>query len=574
VAEQTAKKLAVIDFTTKTLIKEISLPNEPTGIAVAPTGKLVYVSCSSDWWPDGMVCEVSIDQGKVLRRLPAGHGARSPMISHDGTTLFVCNQHGDDISVVNIASGRIVNTLPALREPYAGAITPDDSVMVVTNCLPVQKATDSLNIASKMLLYDLKAMKLRDTIPMPTGSHSVFGVTVTPDGKYAVATHLIGMFAIPATKIESGWIHTNNIIILDIKNRTVLNSASLDLPSAGAANPWGLMVSPDGKMLCVANSGANFMSVINFDSLIYIAKTSDYAGGLVSTISATTTLSHDLTRIAYVTDRIKVMGKAPRVVAIVGNRAVTAGYFGDSLEIFDLAVPGGGSKTSAAGVVPLGPEVPKTGLRKGECAFYDGSLCREKWQSCHSCHPQTRTDGLNWTLNGEVQAPKNAKSMLYSWWTPPTSWAGRRNSAGESIRSGISNELFIQPDPGVASTLDTFFMSMKPVPSPFLKKGRLSPSAARGRTIFFSNSKVNCRKCHPEPLYTDLTKYNSGITDPYDGNTNWDTPSIIESWRAAPYDHLGSMDKMRDILRDKGHSNAGELPEGDFNDLMEFVLSL
>ena len=117
-------------------------------------------------------------------------------------------------------------------------------------------------------------------------------------------------------------------------------------------------------------------------------------------------------------------------------------------------------------------------------------------------------------------------------------------------------------------------MALKPVPSPYLHKGQLTPAAKHGREIFFKDDKLDCKKCHPAPLYTDLKKHNSGVLDKYDANTQWDTPSMIESWRSAPYDHLGSKDQMSDLLKDKGHSNAGELPESDFNDLMEFILSL
>jgi DNA-binding beta-propeller fold protein YncE len=574
VAEQTAKKLAVINFTTKTWVKDILLPNEPTGIAVAPTTGAVYVTCSSDWWPDGFVCEVSIDEGKVLHRLPAGHGARSPVITHDGKTLYVCNQHGDNISIIDIASRTWGDTLHSLREPYAGAITPDDGTLVVTNCLPVQKATDTLNIASKILMYDTKSKKLTDTLQMPTGSHSVFGITITPDGNYAIATHLIGMFAIPATRIDGGWIHTNNVIIIDIKKHEVMNSAPLDLPMSGAGNPWGLAISPDSKMLCVAHSGANFMSVIDWKQLLTIADTSDYSSGPILAVGATSTLSHDLTKLSSVTDRINVKGRAPRAITIVGNQVITAGYFSDSLEIFDLSLPGSGTKTMASAAIPLGTPVTMTALRKGECWYFDASICLQKWQSCQSCHPLTRTDGLNWTLNQPLAAPKNAKSMLYSWWTPPTSWGGKRANAYESIKAGMITELFLQPDYEKAGDMSEFFKALKPVPSPHLVKGKLTASALNGRKIFLTNAKLDCRKCHPAPLYTDLKPNNSGVVDKYDATTSWDTPSMIESWRGAPYDHLGSMDQMRDLLKDKGHSNAGELPEADFNDLLEFTLSL
>ena len=79
--------------------------------------------------------------------------------------------------------------------------------------------------------------------------------------------------------------------------------------------------------------------------------------------------------------------------------------------------------------------------------------------------------------------PKNAKSMVYSWWTPRTNWAGKREDASQSIRVGIQEELFIQvigEVQNMAVDMDTFFMRLKPVPSPYLVKGRLSESAQRG----------------------------------------------------------------------------------------------
>jgi YVTN family beta-propeller protein len=574
VVEQTAKKLAMIDFPTKTLVKEISLPNEGTGAAVAQDGKLVYVTCSSDLWPSGMVCEVSPERGSVLRRLPAGHGARSPVLSHDGKTLYVCNWLGGNVSVVDVASGSVTATMNALREPYAAALTPDDSVLVVANSIPTQRSTDTLTTASKMLLFDTHAKSLRDTLPLPTGSHELLGITISPDGKYAFATHLIGMFAIPATRIDGGHIHTNNVAIVDIKNRKILNDASLDLPMSGAGNPWGIACSPDGKMLCVAHAGANFMSVVDLPQLITIADTCDYWPSLISPVGATTTLSHDLTKLSSITDRITIKGKGPRALTIVGNKAVIAGYFDDYLEVFDLAVPGSGTKTALATWIDIGSEVPKTSLRLGERAFFNAYNCLQKWQSCQSCHPFGRPDGLNWTLNAPSGAPKNSKGMVYSWWTPPTKWSGNRATGAEGIRASMSTELFLQPNLDTAADLDTFFMNLKPVSSPYLVKGRLSASALRGREVF-CGSKAACVACHPGPLFTDTKKHNSGVLDPWDANTQWDTPSLVECWRSAPYGHIGSKLTVREMLDVQGMGGvSGKLTEGEIDDLVAFVLSL
>ena len=106
VAEQTAKQIAVINLQTNTVTKEIKLPNEVTGLAVAPNGLKLYVTCSSDHWPAGMVCEVDIGSGRVARRMAAGHGARAPVISPDGAILYICNPFNNNVSVVDIAAGK------------------------------------------------------------------------------------------------------------------------------------------------------------------------------------------------------------------------------------------------------------------------------------------------------------------------------------------------------------------------------------------------------------------------------------------------------------------------------------
>jgi YVTN family beta-propeller protein len=576
VAEQTAKRIAVIDLTTKTVIKTISLPNEPTGIAVAPTTGLLYVTCSSDLWPDGMVCEVSVPQGIVVKRMPAGHGACSPVLAHTGQILYVCNRFSDNISVINIASGLLIETIHTWREPLSADITPDDGILVVANSLPVQKSTDTLSVASRIILISTQTKQILEAIPLPTGSHSVMGVKVSPDGNYAFATHLIGMFALPATTVERGWIHTNNCAVVDIKNKKILNDATLDSPLMGAGNPWGIACSPDGKYVCIAHSGSNELSIIDLKTFIAVAETSNYSGGLITAIGDVKTLSHNLAGILNICDKITVKSKAPRAITVVGNQVITAGYFGDAVEVFDLSMPGSGTKTFKSATIDLGTPVPMTSERQGECAYYDASLCFQSWQSCHSCHPFTRTDGLNWTLRGPLVTPRNAKSFVLSWWTPPMNWSGSRPNCRESIRYGMANELFLDPDYTIAAYLDTFFMTLKPIPSPYLAKGKLSGNAKLGQAIYnIDTTRCDCKKCHPAPLYTNMLFKYSYIPDRYDNNQDWDVPTVLETWRGAPYNHLGSMDNIDTILRWKGHSTIAEkLTAQEYIYLKEFVLSL
>jgi YVTN family beta-propeller protein len=569
VAEQTAKQIAVVDLTSKTVVKNIKLPNEVTGIAIGANG-LLYATCSSDLWPNGMVCEVSPDRGRVLRRLPAGHGACSPVISPVENTLFVCNDFDGDVSVIDIGTGNEIKRIEAVREPRCAAITPDGATLVVGNALPNQRSTDTL--AGKVTLINAMIREKTVDIPLPGGSTSIAGVTISPDGNYAFVTHLIAMYALPATRIDGGWVHTNNCAIVDIKNQKILNDVILDLPNMGSGNPCGDACSQDGKILCVAHAGSSELSIIDLKQLIALADTCEYSSRIIADTN-NKPLSHDLTKLENSMSKKAVKGKGPRAVTIIGNTAYTAGYFEGDLETFELGLPGTGS-TFAAGTIALGPTEPLTSERNGAYAFGNAALYLQSWQSCASCHPSMRSEAINWILRGPLVTPKNSKSMVYSWWTPPTNWNGSRRDASESSRMGITGDLFIIPEPAMYQNMDTMLMKLKPVPSPHLAKGRLSASALRGKEIYYG-SKAACAACHPGPLYTDMKFHYAGVEDPYDANRDLDSPSLIECWRSGPYGHLGSKLTIKEMLDLPSMGGVtSKLTSNEINDLVEFVLSL
>ena len=125
-----------------------------------------------------------------------------------------------------------------------------------------------------------------------------------------------------------------------------------------------------------------------------------------------------------------------------------------------------------------------------------------------------------------------------------------------------------------AVAIDEYLKSLKPVPSPYLVNGRLSRAARRGRKIF---EKSGCVKCHPSPLYTDLQKYDVGTDRGMDKGVKFDTPTLVEVWRTAPYLYDGRAATMKEVLTkhnsgDK-HGVTSSLTENEIGDLAEFVLS-
>ena len=219
VAEQQMKQVAQFDCSTNKVAQTFPLPNEPTGVAVSKDGETVYVTCASDRWPSGIVCVISTGTGKIIKRISAGHYARSPVLSADGDKLYTCNWLGNDVSVVDLIAGVEKKRITMVREPYTAAITPDGATLIVTNSLPEEKATDTVSLTGKVSLVSTASETVQAVIPVfPVGTHSLFGVCVSNDGNYAFVTHLVGRFTLPGNNLMNGWVHSNNMAIIDINN--------------------------------------------------------------------------------------------------------------------------------------------------------------------------------------------------------------------------------------------------------------------------------------------------------------------------------------------------------------------
>jgi YVTN family beta-propeller protein len=569
IAEFTGHRVALFDVATSTVTSTIPLPEEPGGLALSPDSTLLYVTLAS---PQGKVAVVDLKTHKIIDKIQAGHTPGAPVLSPDGQRLFVCNRFENSVGVVDLAARRQVAKISVPREPFAAALTPDGKWLLVTNLLPEGPSTAEI-VAGAVSVIDTVSLAVAASIRLPNGSTALQGICLSPDGRFAYVTHTLGRYRLPTTQLERGWINTNAVSILDVGKKSILNTILLDNTDQGAANPWGIACTADGRSLCVAEAGGDEISVIDRVGLHdKLAKVE--AGVRVSETTLTVEdVPNDLAFLVGLRRRISLEGKGPRGVAVIGSKAYAAEYFSDSLGIIDLDT----SSHTKVRSVALGPQVPLTEVRRGEMLFNDASICFQRWQSCASCHPgEARVDGLNWDLmNDGIGTPKNTKSMLLAHQAPPTTYTGIRPSAEVSVRAGIEHILFaVRPDEE-ASAMDEYLKSLTPVPSPRLVNGQLSAAAQRGRKVF---EKARCAACHKGPLYTDQFRYEVGTGRGNEAGQSFDTPSLAEVWRTAPYLYDGRAADMREMLtiynwEDK-HGATSELSDKELGDLIEFILSL
>lgn len=568
-----AKQLAQIDLASGKITRTLDMPAEPTGLAISPDGETLYVVCQA---PKSPVCAVDLAGWKIKATMTAGHYACGPSVSPDGKTLFVCNRFDDDISVIDIESQKEIKRVKVPREPHGSAITPDGKTLCVCNHLTIDPS-DSYDVATLISLIDTETFEVT-SIRLPNGAADMRGICVSPDGQYCYGTHILARYQMPTTQLERGWMNTNAVSVIDVVEKKHVNSVLLDDVDLGAANPWAVACSPDGKYLCVGHAGTHEVSIIDrikmHEKLASLPeKPEEGSTGAAYSTATAADVPNDLAFLVGMRRRIKLEGNGPHGMNVVGDKLYVAEYYSDTIAAVELEPKPSKPLTT----IVLNDNLEMSIQRKGQMFFNDASLCFQQWQSCASCHPDARTDALNWDLmNDGLGNPKNVKSMLLAHSTPPAMISGIRASAEIAVRAGITHIQFAVRPEEDAVAIDEFLKAMEPIPSPYLVDGKLSEAAERGKKIF---EEIACNRCHIAPLYTDKLMHDVGSRTQFDRRDTFDTPTLVEVWRTAPYMHDGQYVTMEEMLREGRHGQKDkggkfDLTEEQIKDLAEYVKSL
>jgi len=580
IAETTASRVAVFDTATQQVVREIPVAQGPHGLALSADGSILYVTSAT---PRGGVQIIDVIRDQVLETIATGHTPVAVIAHPDGRTLYVCNQFSNNIGVIDLDRAAQIETIAVPREPVGAALTADGRQLFVANHLPAGPA-NAEHVAAVVSIIDTATRTLIKNIDLPDGSTNLQGIAISPDNRYAYVTHILGRHRFPTTYLERGWVNTNALTTIDVKRKQYVNTVLLDDPHRGAANPYTIACTADGASLVITHAGTHELSVIDRAGLhtrLWPARDPQH---FVSTCTSTSSRSfidpgyvaedvpNDLTFMTGIRRRIPLAGNGPRGLALVGTTAYTTEYFTDSLGIIRLD-PG---KDQQALSMPLGPTSPMTTARKGEMLFHDASPSFQNWHSCASCHTDgARACGLNWDLlNDGMLNAKNTKSLLLTHQTPPAMVTGVRADAETAVRSGVLYIEFAIPRRAHTDALNAYLKSLVPVASPYLVDGALSRAAQRGQRLFHT---TGCTQCHRGPHYTDGLRHRVGTETEEEPRGRFDTPSLIEVWRTAPYLHDGRAVSIREVLTtfnpNDRHGRMSALSEDELSDLIEYVLT-
>jgi YVTN family beta-propeller protein len=165
-------KVVLVDVTTGTVSGELNTRARVSHmVSLSPDGRTAYTANIAD----GTLSIIPMD-GSAARIVPVGTQTEAVNTAPDGRTVWVGSNNTGKVLVVDVAAGRVIDSVQTSGFPYRIDFTPDTRLALVTN--PDVGAVQLIDAATRRIIK---------TVAVGDGSQP-FGIAVAPDGSRAWIT--------------------------------------------------------------------------------------------------------------------------------------------------------------------------------------------------------------------------------------------------------------------------------------------------------------------------------------------------------------------------------------------------
>jgi DNA-binding beta-propeller fold protein YncE len=501
---------------------------EPHGLALTPDGKTLLVTSVTEQ------ALVAVDTATLteLWRLDLAQEPRSVAVSADGKQALVGFLSTGAVAMIDISGARPSSEWLALDPALPTGVDPFSGQLAFNEFGMPASPSESQDVGRRF-------------------ARNAFAVGFIGDG-LAVIPHQLSTPHLPSNGGEDSGTYgggggflapiTHRVAMIDTENAFAPKTAFVEI---GLHQPRALAYDLANDTLYLAGYGD--------DRVMAIADVSRSSIHLAWTTSVANAGSCAPDGIAFEGKDVWVHCELGRRVVAIDTSTVDANF---------------GAPTTSAG-----PELASTTLtdeqQRGADLFRRGRDHRVSvggFMACASCHPEGRTDGLSWRIEGHnLQTPVLAGRVAG---THPYKWDGKDVDLPTSLSNTVGRLGGTGLTPDDVRDLRAFLENL-PQPKPPLHD---QATVARGKALFESEDTA-CSACH------DGAKLSDG--QQYDFATNLvqvDTPSLVGLAYSAPYYHDGSARTLRALLTDKatvhGMGKTSQLDDAQIDDLITYLESL
>jgi len=215
------EELVRIDVATGTEGAPIPMPGlEPRAVAISPDGQRAYTANAG-----GSVSVLDLATStEIGSPIPTpGTSPRGIAVTPDSTRAYVTDTATDSVTVVNLASGTVLVTIPVGEQPEGIAVTPNGGAVYVAN--RIGESVSQIDPATNTV-----------TATIPTGAAEQ--IAISPDGSHAYVVGVEPGLVLPAT---------SDVTPVDLATAT----AGTSVPMGGYVNDVAIL--PDGSHAYITN---------------------------------------------------------------------------------------------------------------------------------------------------------------------------------------------------------------------------------------------------------------------------------------------------------------------------------
>src|SRR5579864_5109118 len=263
---QDSDEVRVVDLQSGKVISRVAVGRMPRGIALSPDGRRLYITNA---WSD-IVSVIDTDSLKVVQTLPTGFEPSGIVVDRSGQTLYVANRLSGDVSVIDLNSGQETKRLLAGRGASYLALSPDGRWIYCTHIYPNAGAFRS-QPNSEITVIDTARQMVVERKPLHNVA-GVFHVALSADGRLGVAAQLRPKNLIPLAHVEHGWAFGDSLTLFgqDVGEPVQI---PIDELERYYALPWGVAITPDKSKVFLTTAGSESVTVIDVANLLKTVRT-------------------------------------------------------------------------------------------------------------------------------------------------------------------------------------------------------------------------------------------------------------------------------------------------------------
>jgi len=569
-----------------------AVDRSPVDLILAPDASwLATVNQTS-----GTVSLVDVASGKVLCETSCGSRPSALALSPDGKLLLVTATYSGDVTFLAVRPGSLekVGTLHLGFEPRGVAISGDGKLAYV-----------ALTTAHAVAIIDVEKKSLVEKIDV---GHWPRYLALSPDGKrLAVGNNGDGgvavidvaqrkkLYAEEFAGLNFGQMHMsadskfvyfpwvvyrhNPITSGNIKLGWVVASRIARVKLDGQVRREAFSLDPPG----LAVSDPHGLALSPDEQWIVCSASGTHellvyrtAGLPFQDYGGTDHIDPGLLKDKGRFRRIPVGGR-PMALRFSkdGKKVFVANYLLNAVQIVDLAA-GKVERT-----LELGGAAEPSLARRGEAIFYDGKRSLDQWYSCHSCHYEGHSNAVTMDTknDGRFGNFKTVLSLRNINNTSPYFWHGWEKDLDSALKRSMTDTMLSkEPSAEDVQAMRAFLGTLRHPSNPYrTPDGKLTEAAQRGEKVF-RGQKAACSRCHSGEFFTDGRIHDVGTNDRGDVYKGYNPPSLLGVYDRILYMHDGRTRSLEDVLR-KHHNPTrvtgnGELTEDEIRDLLEYVRSL